>query len=57
MEARSSSNKTEEMGTMASQDPHSDPPGLCTTLHAHPQLLIYCLESPEHLVTKVLEKG
>lgn len=33
---------------MTSQD--SDPiPRLCTTPHTHPQLLIYCLESPEHL--------
>ena len=62
MEARhcssssSSSNRTEEMETMASRDPHPIPL-LYNTLHTHPQLLIYCLESPEHLVTKVLEKG
>lgn len=38
------------------------PPGLHTTPQTHPQLLIYCLESPEHLkaqdlVTKVPKTG
>lgn len=44
------------MGTTAYQEPHPIF-RLCTTLHTYPQLLIYCLESPEHLLTKVLEKG